>query len=206
MFAGRPVIGIAGGIGSGKSFIARLFGELGCAVIDSDAQVKAAYRDPSVRDALRSWWGEEVFLPNGDINKPVIARRVFADEPARRRLEALIHPWVADARRREMAAADAQVAAYVWDTPLLFEAGLNAECDAVVFVDAPFEQRLRRVRETRGWDEAELLRREKSQWPLDNKRRISHYIVTNTADADAARGQVRDVLSRILARTSNRPQ
>jgi dephospho-CoA kinase len=205
---GKPVIGIAGGIGSGKSFIARLFAELGCAVIDSDAQARAAYRDPAVLQTLRSWWGDDLFLANGEINRPVVARKVFADEEARRRLEGLIHPWVAEARRREMTAAahDPQVVAYVWDTPLLFEVGLNAECDAVVFVDAPLQQRLRRVAETRGWDEAELLRRQKSQWPLDKKRRISDHVVTNTADADYARGQVREVLSRILARSSNRPE
>lgn len=207
MVAGKPVIGIAGGIGSGKSFVARLFGEMGCAVIDSDAQVRAAYRDPAVRETLRTWWGADAFLPNGDINRPVISRKVFADEGERQRLEGLIHPWVAEARRREMASAasDPQVVAYVWDTPLLFEVGLNAECDAVVFVDAPLEQRLQRVGETRGWDEAELLRRQKSQWPLDKKKRISDYVVTNTADAASARGQVREVLSRILARSSNRP-
>ena len=208
MVAGKPVIGIAGGIGSGKSFVARLFGEAGCAVIDSDAQARAAYQDSAVLETLRGWWGDGVVLPGGDINRPAVARKVFADEAERRRLEGLIHPWVAEARRREMAAAanDPQVVAYVWDTPLLFEVGLDAECDAVVFVDAPQEQRLKRVRETRGWDEAELLRRQKSQWPLDKKRRISDYVVTNTTDADDARGQVRKVLSRILARSSNRPE
>jgi len=205
---GKPVIGIVGGIGSGKSFVARLFGEFGCVVIDSDAQARAAYRDPLIRETIRAWWGDEVFLPGGEINRPAVAKKVFGDEGERRRLEGLIHPWVDAARRSEMSAAanDPQVVAYVWDTPLLFEAGLATQCDAVVFVDAPIEQRVRRVRETRGWDEAELLRRQKSQWPLDKKRRISDYVVTNTADADYARGQVREVLSRILARSSNRPE
>ena len=207
VFAGRPVIGIAGGIGSGKSFIARLFGEIRCAVVDSDAQVKAAYRDPAVIETIRRRWGDAMFLADGEINRPAVAKKVFSDEAERRWLEGLIHPWVAEARRREMSAAaeDPQVVAYVWDTPLLFEAGLNGECDAVVFVDAPWEQRLARVRQGRGWDEAELLRRQKSQWPLDKKQRISDYVLTNTADADDARGQVREVLSRILARTSKRP-
>ena len=207
MYAGRPVIGIAGGIGSGKSFVAKLFGELGCAVIDSDAQVRSAYSDPAVKRVLREWWGDAVFRPDGDIDRREIGRRVFADEAQRRRLEALIHPWVADARDREMSAAakDPQVMAYVWDTPLLFEAGLADRCDALVFVDAPPAQRLARVAQTRGWDEAELLRRQKLQWPLDTKARISDYVVTNTADAEYARGQVREVLSRILARSSSRP-
>lgn len=206
MFAGKPVIGITGGIGSGKSFVAKLFGELGCLVIDSDAQVSAAYKDPAVLDELRRWWGEEVFLPTGEINRAAVGRKIFSDEAERRRLEGLIHPWVDRARRREMAAKadDPQVPAYVWDTPLLLEAGLREECDAIVFVEAPAEERARRVRQGRGWDEAELLRRQKLQWPLDTKRQISDHVVTNTADAAYARGQVREVLSRILARTSNR--
>jgi dephospho-CoA kinase len=207
VFHSKPVIGIAGGIGSGKSFVAKLFGELRCAVIDSDQQARAAYQNPAVTQALREWWGEAVFKPDGDVDRAQIARRVFTDDAQRRRLEELIHPIVAAARDREMAAAakDPQVVAYVWDTPLLFEAGLNAQCDAIVFVDAPVADRLRRVAETRGWDEAELLRRQKLQWPLDTKGQISDYVVTNTADAEYARGQVREVLSRILARSSSRP-
>ena len=102
------------------------------------------------------------------------------------------------------AAGDAQVLAYVWDMPLLFEVGLAKECDAIVFVEAPFEQRMERVRSTRGWDEAELVRRENLQVPLDNKRQMSNYILKNTADVGFARRQVREVLSAILAGQSGR--
>lgn len=205
MFAGRPIIGIAGGIGSGKSFVAKLFGEAGCLVIDSDAMVREAYQNECVRETLRTWWGEEVFTPAGEINRSEVGRRVFSDPAQRQRLEGLIHPLVDQARKHEMSAAadDPQVVAFVWDTPLLFEVGLADQCDALVFVDAPLEQRLQRVKASRGWDEAELDRRQKLQWPLDKKRRISDYAITNTADADYARGQVRDVLSRILARSTN---
>jgi dephospho-CoA kinase len=204
VFGGKPIIGIAGGIGSGKSFIAKLFGELGARVIDSDAQVREAYQDERVKSALRQWWGDGVFDGRGEVNRSAVGRRVFADPAERVRLERLIHPLVDEARKRVMSASavDPQVVAYVWDTPLLFEAGLAGGCDAVVFVEAPFEERLRRVAQSRGWDEAELLRRQKLQWPLDKKRRISDYVLTNTADADYARGQVRDVLSQIFARTS----
>ena len=204
----KPIIGIAGGIGSGKSFVARLFGEMGCLVIDSDEQVRAAYLEPRVTDALRRWWGDEAFEPGtGEINRRFIGRKVFADEGERRRLEALIHPVVNEYRKAAMAAAadDPQVLAYVWDTPLLFETGLQRECDALVYVETPEEVRRERVARTRGWDAAELERRQKLQWPLDTKRQMSDYVVTNTADADYARGQVRDVLSRILARSQAGP-
>jgi len=91
------------------------------------------------------------------------------------------------------------VVAFVWDTPLLIEGGLDRLCDALVFVDAPAAVRLQRVQQSRGWDEAELTRREILQLALDKKRKISQYVVDNTADAEYARGQVREVLSRILA-------
>jgi dephospho-CoA kinase len=207
MYSGKPIIGISGGIGSGKSFVAGLFGELGCLVIDSDEQVRRAYVSPEVRDVLRRWWGEGVFRPDGGIDRRAIAARVFTDPAERARLEGLLHPLVARMRDAEMAAhaADPQTIAFVWDTPLLFEAGLNGQCDALVFVDTPAEVRARRVRAGRGWDAAELARRENLQWPLDRKREISDHLVTNTASADEVRDQVRKVLSRILAR-SPRPK
>ena len=216
MYAGRPIIGIVGGVGSGKSYVAGLFGELGCLVVDSDAQVREAYRDPRVGEAIRGWWGGGVFHADGTINRSAVAAKVFADLAEKRRLEGLLHPMIAAARERAMAAAaasDRQVLAFVWDAPLLFEAGLSAQCDAVVFVDAPLDVRLARVRATRGWDEAELLRRENSQMPLDTKRGLSDHHVENAADAvvDAPgsndlREQVRRVLSQILAGSTRTPK
>jgi len=200
MFAGRPIIGIVGGIGAGKSLVARIFGELGCMVIDADEQVGRAYEREDVRRTLRQWWGQQAFNADGTVNRSFIARRVFSDEDERRRLEALLHPIVADMRRQTMAAAagDSQVVAFVWDAPLLVEAGLHRECDAIVFVDAPEELRRQRVLKYRSWQADEWERREKSQLPLDKKRRLANYIVTNAAGADDIRRQVREVLFRIL--------
>jgi dephospho-CoA kinase len=205
MFSGKPIIGLTGGIGSGKSFIAKLFAELGCAVIDADAQVRTAYEDLGVRQTVRGWWGPEVLKADGSVDRAAIARRVFADSADRARLEGLLHPMVDAARRREMGifASDPRTIAFVWDTPLLFEAGLNTQCDAIVFVDARFETRLERVIRTRRWDQAELVRRENLQWPLDRKREISDYVIRNTADDNKAHSQVRSILSHILERASN---
>lgn len=207
MFSGKPIIGLTGGIASGKSFVAGLFAELGCVVSDADAQVRAAYDDPAVRQSLRGWWGDQVFKADGSVDRAAIARRVFSDPAERARIEALLHPIVDAARQRQMtiSATLPLTIAFVWDTPLLFEVGLNRQCDAVVFVDAPFQTRLERVRKSRRWDQAELLRRENLQWPLDRKREISDYMIRNTADADEARSQVRLILSRILERASNGP-
>jgi dephospho-CoA kinase len=200
VFDGKPIIGIVGGIGSGKSFVAKIFGELGCLVIDSDQLVRLAYSDPVIRMALRKWWGDEVFNADMSVNRSAIAAKIFTTPHMRELLEQLLHPWVDNERRKLMykAFGDAQVLGFVWDTPLLVDTGLNIQCDAVVFVDAPREVRLARLKESRGWDEGELERREKSQMPLDKKREISDYVLVNAAEADRIRGQIREILFQIL--------
>lgn len=200
MFAGKPIIGIVGGIGSGKSFVADLFGQLGCVVINSDQQAHQAYSLDEVKRTLRQWWGDGVFDSSGEVIRAEIGKRVFHHPDQLRRLESLIHPVVRRLRDEAMQrhATDAQVKAYIWDTPLLYEVGLDRECDAVVFVDAPRELREERVRRTRGWLPGELDRREKSQLPLDKKAELAQYRVVNTADAASTRRQVEAVLSRVL--------
>ncbi|VAX40436.1 hypothetical protein MNBD_PLANCTO03-1203 [hydrothermal vent metagenome] len=106
---------------------------------------------------------------------------------------------------RQALIAEARAAgapAVVLDAPLVFEAGLDAECDAVVFVEASRDIRLARVRETRGWDEAELARREKVQLPLDEKADRSDYCVVNDADAAHLRVEARRILDQILTHCS----
>jgi len=199
----KPIIGILGGVGSGKSFVARLFGELGCLVIDSDEQVRLAYQDPAVLAELRNWWGGDIFLPDGSVNRKAIAGIVFNDPVQRDKLEKLIHPWVAKARDVQMQRAkdDLSIPAFIWDTPLLLESGWYRKCDALVFVDTPFTTRLDRVKQTRCFDESDRHHREKNQSPLDKKQEIADYVVVNTADADDLRRQVREILSRILAKS-----
>jgi dephospho-CoA kinase len=200
VFHGKPVIGITGGIGSGKSTVAQMFGELHCLVISSDQQVSEAYRDPAIIQQLRLWWGDTVIGPDGTVNRAAVANIIFSDPGQRLKLETLLHPKVDQLRQALMAtAADPQVPAIIWDTPLLFETGLSHQCDAIVFVEATAAQRLARVQQTRGWTQQELSRRENSQWPLDKKREISDYIVVNTADAEFVRGQVRETLFRIIS-------
>ncbi len=201
MFAGRPIIGLVGGIGAGKSRVARLLEEAGCCRIASDEMVRAAYTHPEVKRAVVERFGGDVLDPGGRVDRGRIADIVFQNADDRRWLEALLHPFANQARvvLMEQAASDPGVLAYVWDSPLLYEAKLDELCDTVIFVDAPREDRLRRVAE-RGWDESELDRREKVQMPLDKKRAKAEYHVRNT-DAEPATGrQVSELLKEILER------
>lgn len=194
------VIGLAGGIGSGKSEVARAFARLGCVVADSDKAAREALDRPDVRATLARWWGNEIIGADGRVDRKRVAALVFADPAERARLEGLVHPIVRQGRAELIAQARvAGAPAVIVDAPLLFEAGLDAECDAVVFVHAPRELRLERVRVARGWDEEELGRREKVQLPLDEKRERSDHEIVNDAGADRLTAEARRILDQILA-------
>ncbi|HUO10999.1 MAG TPA: dephospho-CoA kinase [Phycisphaerae bacterium] len=197
----KPVIGLLGGIGSGKSCIARQFASLGCAVIDSDAVAHEVLQTADVKEILRKWLGPAVFREDGSVSRGAVAARIFNNPESTARLNGIIHPRVAQNRAKAMAQflADPAVIAIVWDTPLLLEAGLDQECDAVVFVKAPIEQRLSRIIATRGWSAEELDRREKLQIPLDKKADIADYCIDNSGDETSSHRQVQRVLSQILA-------
>ena len=201
MFAHRPIIGIAGGIGAGKSHVARLFEQLGCCRVDSDEMVRAAYTHPEVKAAVLERFGENAFDAAGNVDRKALAKTVFTDADARRFLEKLLHPIANKARVELMhaAARDERVVAFAWDSPLLFEAGLDRFCDVTVFVDCPRADRLARVAE-RGWDAAELDRREKAQLPLDKKAALAQYRLANAASDPATRGRVEPILQAILDR------
>jgi dephospho-CoA kinase len=202
----KPVIGIIGGIGSGKSAVAGLFSREGCAVIDSDALGHEAIELPEVKAELRPWLGEGVFDEQGRVNRKAVGKLVFADPEKLERLNGLIHPRIGRQRDVLMVRhmADPAVKAVVWDTPLLLETGLDRECDVVVFVKASDEMRRERVAKTRGWSAQELAKREKSQIRLDKKALVADYYIDNNGDEVASLLQVQRVLSHLFS--TNRHQ
>ena len=196
----KKIIGLVGGIGSGKSAVARIFASLGCGLIDADRLSHQALDDPEVRRKIVEWWGPSVVDKNGSVDRKAVGERVFADPDALRRLEELIHPRVLRERLVlfEKYRADPGVIAIVDDTPLLMEKGLDRDCDAIVFVDATVENRIHRVAATRGWTMDELARRQEKQMPLDIKRKRADYVVDNNASGADCEVHVRRVLSQIL--------
>jgi dephospho-CoA kinase len=196
----KPVIGLAGGIGSGKSAVARQMGSLGGFVIDADALAKQALQRAEVIEQLVAWWGEGMLDAEGQADRAKIAQRVFENPEERKRLEGLIHPLVAEQRAKliQAAGADPAVRFIVLDVPLLFEVGLDRECDRVVFVEADEATRLKRVGEQRGWGPEELARRERNQMPLDRKRSQAHDMIRNDRSEGQSLAQVRELLARLL--------
>ncbi|WP_432800256.1 dephospho-CoA kinase [Poriferisphaera sp. WC338] len=197
---GKPVVGMMGAPGSGKSLVASQFGELGMCVINADDLARAALKDRVVKDQLRELWGESVIGSDGEVDRAAVAERVFDDQESLRQLEAILHPIVHRGRKEmyRVAVADGSVRGMVEDCPLLLETGLDTHCDVLVYVDAPQAIRERRVRENRGWSPSELAEREKNQASLDTKRERADYVVSNDADQKHCMSQVRKIMSLIF--------
>ncbi len=199
--AGKPIIGIAGGIGAGKSAAASILAELGAAVVDADRLNHEELNAPEVVAELRRWWGEGVVAPNGSVDRDAI-RRIVREKPEElRRLERLVHPRILQRADALISAwqADPAVRAIVWDAPLLFEVGLVDRCDCVIFVDADVGVRRDRVGLSRSWTEEDLRRLENAQKPLDLKKGCADYIVENNSDKESLRRQIERVFSQILS-------
>ena len=197
----KPIVGLAGGVGSGKSTVSKMMTELGAGVVASDQLGHMEINSPDVKEIITRWWGEGITEANGSVNRGKVASIVFGDPSQRHRLEALLHPRIAVRRADMMAELDQQprIKLIVIDSPLLYEADLDLMCDAVLFVDADRASRIQRSEKARGWPEGELIRREKSQQPLDMKRARADYICENNSTLVDLRKQVEQIVTQILS-------
>ena len=200
-----PVIGLTGGVGSGKSRVARILEDQGCLVANADKLAAEALESPHVRASIKKRWGDGVDHPDGSVNREAIAHLIFDDEMERRWLESIIHPMVEQMRTSIFDNAPEGTRALVIDAPLLLEADLGRHCDSIVFVDTPVEIRRERVLESRQWDSAELDRREAAQLPLDAKRSMSHHVLCNDGEVGDLTRSVEQYLDDLINDYSSRP-
>jgi dephospho-CoA kinase len=197
----KPIIGLTGSVGAGKSTVARILESFGAAVIDSDRLTHEELRDPAAIAELRRWWGNSICTPDGQVDRREVAGIVFENPAELRRLEALLYPRLAVRRNelRELRLADPTVCAVVLEAPKLYEAGVDRECDAVIVVDADWAIRVSRVAQERGWTKEQLRGRENLQNPIDKKKEIADYVVINDSSIEELRSQVERVFSSVLA-------
>lgn len=196
-------VGVTGTLGAGKSTVARMFEEWGAWRIDADALAREAVEPgtPALVE-IREEWGDGVLDGDGRLDRAALRERVFGDPDARRRLEAIVHPEVRrlrEERLREAERSGAEVV--VTEVPLLLEAGMADEFDAVVVVDAPAEVRRRRVREARDVDDDTFDAIEAAQWPGERKRRAADHVIENDGSRETLEAAARQVWDRLRATT-----
>ena len=190
------VIGLTGGIGSGKSTVARVFESLGYPVFDADKEALALYEnDPTLLPEVVELFGEGILLPEGLLNRMALATIVFSDESALKKLNALVHPRVAVRFEEWKNCQHASVV--IREAAILFESGSDADCDAVIVVTAPEELRIQRVMQRNGISEAEVRARMARQWPESTLVERADEVIVND-DKTLVLPQVMRVVNRIV--------
>ncbi len=189
------VIGLVGGIASGKSEVAGLFARHGILHVNADFHAKAVSEAPEVVQEVADRLGAQ-FVRDGKIDRMALGDHVFRVPEAKLKLEAIVHPRVRAEIHSALESALAEGQSALLDVPLLFEAGLFEICHAIVFVDADEEVRSDRAR-SRGWPTDELSRRERNQLPLAEKRARSQHVIDNNDTLTSTAQAVEELLSRL---------
>jgi dephospho-CoA kinase len=191
---------VTGGIGSGKSEVTRLLGELGAVVIDADALARevVAAGTAGLDEVVRTF-GPDVLGPDGELDRPALGRLVFADPAARSQLEAIVHPRVRQ-RGDEIEASLPADAVVVHDIPLLVETGQAGRFDAVVVVDVPEEVQVRRLRDERGMAEEDVRARIRAQATREERLAVADHVLDNTGTREDLPPRVAEVFAELRRR------
>ncbi len=191
----RPVVGVMGGICSGKTTVASVFEAGGFLRIDADRIAHSLLGATDIMKDLRQAFGDAIFNCDGSVNRRSLADAAFADAARLSLLNEIIHPAVIDAIEKRLSSAARPV---VLDAALLVETELDRRfCTHLVFVDRPFEQRLRCSVERRGWEADELGRRERMQQPLDMKKARADFVISNTGSIQELGEKVNAIIQRV---------
>ena len=195
------VIGLTGGVGSGKSTVADMLRELGATVIDADQAAHEVYAPGTAGfDAVVAEFGAD-FVRDGAIDRQRLGALVFNDEDARRRLNAIVHPlvreWMA-ARTSEAVERGDEIV--IQDVPLLFENGLEGLFSSVLLVYAPEQVMLDRLVQSRGLPSDRARAMIAAQMAIEEKRRRAHHIVDNSGTVEQTRSQVEEIWAQMTGR------
>jgi len=196
----KPIIGILGGVGSGKSTVADEFAKLGCKVIDADKIAHELFDKKTVQDRIVALFGKNILDSSGKIDRKKLADVVFADADKLSSLNKIVHPFVLG-RAEELIKRynrQNQVKAIVLDMPLLVEVGWAKRCDKLIFVGCGRQLRIDRAKKLGIFGENQLKIRENFQISLDNKANIADNMIDNNSDLSGLAKQVADIFSYIV--------
>jgi dephospho-CoA kinase len=199
----RLVVGLTGGIATGKSLVGAMFVKLGAALIDTDvvAREVVARGEPGLA-AVTAEFGPDVLLPSGELNRPALRKWVFADEAKRRRLEEILHPLIHARTRAKLEEIEAPYALVA--VPLLVETNFGELVDRILVVDAPESAQLERLMRRDAIPRAEALEMLRAQVDRATRLKVAHDVIDNSGTTDATRRQVESLHRRYLELAAQR--
>lgn len=195
------LIGLTGGIGSGKSTVATLCRERGWRIVDADAIARDVVQpgQPALSE-LAAAFGKDILLADGQLNRKELARRAFADKEHTELLNSITHPRIQEETQRQFAAARGDGCDFaVYDMPLLVDNGLDKDMDCVIVVDVAPEERVRRLITSRGLEEDDARRRIAAQVPDEVRLAAATHFIDNNGTLDQLRERTIEVMDRIAA-------
>jgi dephospho-CoA kinase len=195
------MVGLTGGIGSGKSTVAELLRSRGAVVVDADAIAREVVEPgmPALA-AIAQRFGDDVIRPDGTLDRPALAKKAFVDDESRKALEAITHPAIGELFLQRVAAAPLD-GVVVHDVPLLVESIRGYKYDAVIVVEAPREVRLERL-ETRGVPRADAEARMAAQATDEERRAVATWVVDNGGELGALEVQVDKIWTELVQRAA----
>jgi dephospho-CoA kinase len=197
------LVGLTGGIGSGKTTVARLLEERGAVVFDADVLARDAIAPGTPgHDRVVERFGPNVLAPGGDIDREALASTVFADPAARRDLEAIVHPEVRRLFAESTEAYRDTDAVVVFSAPLLVETGMHTAFEVLIVVSAPVETQVDRLLRDRGMSESAIRGRIGAQLPLEEKAEVADILIDNEGTLEELEGQVERVWTELRARAA----
>jgi len=188
------IIGLTGGIGSGKTTVANYFKELGIPVYIADVEGKKITESPKILKSIKDAFGSAVF-DEERLNRQKVSQIVFNDSEKLKQLNSIIHPEV-EKHFMNWVNNHSNFSLVVKETALLFESGSYKKCDFVITVIAPLEDRINRVIKRDAVTRENVLKRIDNQWSDEDRIRNSHYIIDNT-DRKTIERQVKEILKKI---------
>jgi len=187
------LIGLTGSFGSGKSTVSEMFRELGATVVSADELVHEFLGSREVKEKIRETFGGGVFR-GPELDRKELAKRIFASESLRRRLEQILHPLVYE-KIKEFQARNPEKM-IIAEIPLLFETGKHKDFDFVILVACPEDLAIKRL-EKRGFTRYEALERLRAQIPLEEKMKHADFIVDNSGSVDETKRQVKKIWDKL---------
>jgi len=203
---GIRVVGLTGGIASGKSTVSEILAGLGAAIIDADVLSREVTMPGSEGlRRIRETFGDKVISPDGSLNRRKLGSIIFRDEDARKKLNSIVHPLVIERTEQELhrlqdeARKSGKPVVAVVDAPLLFEAGVDVICDEVWVVAVSRETQAERLMKREDYTLDEALSRIDAQMPLEEKEKRATHIIDNEGTPEETRERVLELWKRLLA-------